>query len=255
MRFSRKMAVIWLVMNLVIVMLIMGLSMINTNKTCDILMPYHCDKETKPTYEYLKSVTVIIEATRELKETDENGIEYTRLQRFGGTGVIVKVTDKYTYILTCRHMSERDEKIFIISDIGESLVPATIIKKSESIGEDLLLVKVNKVFENKRQIIGVGSVNPQDRVYVVGNPNSQDFAYGEGVFSNDYIEYSYIQIPTFFGSSGSGVFNSKGELISIISSFGFNYKGSSIIGDCTRGKGATSTQIKLFLLELNNEKE
>ena len=223
-----------------------------TKEQCALITCYPTS-ETKPSYEYLQSVTVVVEATEEIKTSKEIENAPIHVQRFMGTGVIVKITKNSTYILTCRHMAGEGKKIYIINDETQDTIPADIIKTSE--GEaDLLLVKIHNILQNKRQIIGLGFVHPQDRCYIVGHPSGQKYAYGEGVFSQEYKNYSYIQVPTFFGSSGSGVFNSKGELVSILFAFGFQYKDATPIGDATRGKGATSLQVKDFLIGLGNEK-
>ena len=132
----------------------------------------------------------------------------------GGTGIVYKITDKATYILTCYHVLNAcsEDKLYVRTIKGK--LPTTIIKINEE--EDLALIKVNERL-NKKAIKGVvkqyklgGFVNSTG--HYLGKP----YFYNEGVITAKSGRYLVCQLPTASGDSGSGVFNRKGELVGLV---------------------------------------
>lgn len=185
----------------------------------------YVEPEPYPSYEYLKSVTVIVEGT-------------SRKRSWLGTGVIVKQDKNITYILTNKHIAGGAEEaiIYIEDDYGVKF--ADIVKKHKIL--DLALLKVDGFLVGKSVIKGISvSVKPQDKVYLVGHHLGRKYVYGEGVFAGYDGMRDIIQIPTLFGNSGSGVFDKNGKLVSLI--FG------GYIIDSAHGLGINAKNIKDFL--------
>lgn len=167
----------------------------------------------KPSYEYLKSVTVRLEHHFEKDE---------KLQMWIGTGVIVKITEDNTYILTNKHIAPIDKTILVMENNIE--YPATVIKNSSKF--DLALIKIVGVIPNKKVIQKIETVKVADKVYSVGMYLGLEYIYTEGnvagVYKNSIeIENLLVNMPCAGGCSGSGIFNENGELVAILYA-GFN---------------------------------
>jgi len=162
--------------------------------------------QKKPTYDYLKSVTVRI-----FKEIYDN---YGSI----GTGSIIKITDDFTYILTNKHVAPIESKDDIYIIMGDKKIKAEVIKNSQF--EDLSLIKVPVVLKNKTVINGISKSYPSDKVYSVGMYLGNSYIYTEGTFAGYQRNNILINAPASFGCSGSGVFNKDGKLIAVI--FGTN---------------------------------
>lgn len=169
----------------------------------------------KPSYDYLKSVTVYVvgcsEKSPELLSypIGEEGMCW------GGTGVVIKVDSEYTYILTNNHVAGKDTVnpiLFIENE--QQKVRAEIVKNHDYL--DIAVLKVKGTLKDKTQIKGLGTVSIQDSVYVVGNPLGNKYVYSEGVFAGYAGVSDLFQIPCIYGNSGSGVFNKEGKLVAIV---------------------------------------
>ena len=122
----------------------------------------------KPTYDYLKSVTVYIEGcvgkdeitdklrmNQMIEETDEGFC-------WSGTGVIIKITDKETYILSNNHVIGKGEvnPIIFVENTDNKKVRAEIIKYADYV--DIAVIKLNTILKDKRAIKGIVLANIQD---------------------------------------------------------------------------------------------
>lgn len=204
----------------------------------------------KPSYNYLKSVTVMIE-----------GQSKKGFNTWMGTGIIVKEKTPdycsvlrntacpiYTYILTNAHTAGRDDPDFILTvKVNNFYKLAEVVKFHSKL--DLALIKVYGKLEGKRAIKGIALVKPQDKVYLVGHHLGRPYIYGEGVFAGYDRIYSVIQIPILFGNSGSGVFNKDGKLVSLI--FAISRTGFRSI-DTAHGLGIDNLSIIVFLKDILN---
>jgi len=154
-------------------------------------------------YDYLKSVTVrIIQKTEEVT--------------FIGTGSIVKITDDYTYILTNKHvapMKNRDN-IYVIDEYLNK-IKAEVCSNSAIV--DLSLIRVKGLIENKQAITSIQSLKHSDKVYSVGMYLGYYYIYTEGTLAGFDRNDNYIMnLPGSGGCSGSGIFNSSGDLVAVI---------------------------------------
>lgn len=211
-------------------------------------------EDYRPSYSYLRSVTVIVKGEgyiREYKE-DEEGEKIQiseKLTEWIGTGVIISMRGGDCEVLTNAHVAERgkdkleDIKITVEGELKQEF-GAEIIKIHSTV--DLALLKVKGVFYKKTAIKGVGKSTYQDRLYVVRHHLGRKYLYGEGVFAGYDGKSIIIQVPCAFGNSGSGVFNVNGELIGMvyaINSVGFfSY-------DVAHAVCVSSRDIELFLIE------
>ena len=159
--------------------------------------------EKGSSYDYLKSVTVrIIQKTEEVT--------------FIGTGSIVKITDDYTYILTNKHvapMKNRDN-IYVIDEYLNK-IKAEVCSNSAIV--DLSLIRVKGLIENKQAITSIQSLKHSDKVYSVGMYLGYYYIYTEGTVAGFDRNDNYIMnLPGSGGCSGSGIFNSSGDLVAVI---------------------------------------
>jgi len=173
-------------------------------------------KGSKPTFEYLKSVTVRVLNIMDVK-TGRGSI---------GTGTIVKVTDDYTYILTNRHVAPIGSTLIYVEKNAKKY-KAEVLKNGFS--RDLSLIRINGRIPHTSVIKGLKEAKEQDKVYSVGMYMGMYNMYTEGTVSGWNDNNSQVMnMPCLFGCSGSGIFNSDGELVAVLyagtaySMFGFD---------------------------------
>ena len=199
-------------------------------------------KTKRPSYEYMKSITTVNIAHA------LNAKEY-----FIGTGVIVKITKNFTYILTNRHVVEgcpKDYECIILTD--DDIYPVEVVKISVN-DYDLALIRVEGTIPTKRAVRGIAEVTYQDKVFMVGNGTGGYYLYSEGTVAG-YDENSdnilIVGMPSSPGNSGSAILNQNGELVGLL------YAGQ-IVGespfytlDLTHGLCVNSKVLKLFLADI-----
>lgn len=158
--------------------------------------------QKKPSYKYLKSVTVRI--------FQRICDDYGKI----GTGTIIKITDDYTYILTNKHVAPINNKDNIYIVLGNKRIKAEVVKNSQFV--DLSLIRVFGKLDNKNAINGISKSYPSDKVYSVGMYLGNYYIYTDGTFAGYQNTKVLINAPSSFGCSGSGVFNKDGNLIAVI---------------------------------------
>lgn len=163
----------------------------------------------KPSYEYLKSVTVRI-----FQE------QYTNAGKgWVGTGSIIKITDDYTYILTNKHvapMSNKDNIYVAIVDKNQEYIytKAEVIKNA--VLRDLSLIRVPGKLKHKKTIKGFAKTSYAEKIYSVGMYLSNQDIYSEGTVAGVQDIDILINMPSAPGCSGSGIFNKNGELVGVL---------------------------------------
>lgn len=162
----------------------------------------------KPSYDYLKSVTVRIH-------------QYADEGTFVGTGTIVDITSEYTYILTNKHVApiENSDRIFVVDEEKQEH-KAEVLSNSDFV--DLSLIRINTKLNAKIKIKGISKVKESEKIYSVGMYLANYYIYTEGTFAG-YDAYTNMigNLPGAGGCSGSGVFNRHGKLVGVI--FAGNY--------------------------------
>ena len=205
----------------------------------------------KPSYTYLKSITVKIIARNVNADTLPDG-----KKGWMGTGVIIAIDKDFTYILTCRHVvGESDSPYdptkyhYYIKD-GNDKYTFTPIKVSKDENVDLALIRINGHIDGKRAVRGFGDVSEQDPVYMVGMDLGRPFFYSEGTvagFDDNNGDELVVGMPSGPGNSGSGIINKDGKLVGIL------YAGSIIDQegidelDISHGLCVPIKAIRLFL--------
>lgn len=203
-------------------------------------LPESIYKNGKPSYDYLRSITVVIY---------NHPIDSFYISM--GTGVIIKVTDDFTYILTNKHVCSDDIKdrcTVVYNNINYKVTP---IKVSNH--HDVALLSLNGKLANKRAVIGFNQAYPSDSIYLVGHHLGRINIYGEGVYAGYDEIYGLIQIPTLFGNSGSGIINKKGELVGLLFAGTALDYGIVKIPIMTHGIIVDGPYLKYFLEEYINE--
>lgn len=159
------------------------------------------DITKKPSFEYLKSVTVRV---LEIMSPDKIGT---------GTGTIVKVTDDYTYILTNRHMAPTVDSVVMVQKDG-ILYKTEIIKIA--MVRDLALLRVTGKIPNTNVVKGFAKAYEQDKVYSVGMYLGLQDIYTEGTVAGWEDESQLMNMPSLNGCSGSGIFDQDGNLVAVL---------------------------------------
>ena len=207
---------------------------------------YKYIEKEKPTYKYLKSVTVRIKGEIPIKINNDKSIRVP--QKWGGTGVIIKIDkDKQeTYILTNAHVTTKNKEAILMVEDVDRLIYAQVVKYHKYL--DLAVIKIGVLLDNKNVIKGYSNIKPQKEVYLVGHHLGKAYLYGEGVFAGYRGMYGIIQLPVLFGDSGSGVFNIDGKLVGIVFA-GEIYNSKGAI-DVAHGMIIETYNIKIFLRKL-----
>jgi S1-C subfamily serine protease len=180
-------------------------------------------KFEKPTYDYLKSVTVYINGELPSKRLDDGSIRIR--QAWLGTGSIIKIDEEYTYILTNAHVSGQglepvEEIILTVKDEIYGKVKAELVKQSDKV--DLAIIKVKGKLSSKQEIKKYGEVKQQDKIYSCGHYLGMEYIYTEGSAAGYTTEDRFDSVslignlPSAFGCSGSAVVNQEGELVGVI---------------------------------------
>ena len=209
---------------------------------------------TKPTYEEIRSHSVWIEgcsggADHDDKVSfpvgDEGGC-------WGGTGVVIKVTNTETYILTNNHVAGdkvKDVKLYVENDVTHKLVKAETVANHATV--DAAVIKIKGSLPNKKIIPGIATAHIQDPVYVVGNPLGVRDVYSEGVVAGYEDTHMLLQMPCIYGNSGSGVFDQEGKLVGIVFALEM-YQGFLGIPEAriTHSLVVDSLSIRMFLKDL-----
>jgi len=168
-------------------------------------VPFSADE--RPSYDYLKDRIVYM--VEKIGDTEHGGI---------GTGVVVKVDESATYILTNKHVCDwaPGNSCFVLGDDKEKF-PITLIKKNE-VDHDVQLVKTDRPIPGKVAVKGIKDVKPQDKVYFVGNNNGNFFMYSEGTVAGFMRKSGDLLVgaPSGPGNSGSGIFTQDGYLAGIL---------------------------------------
>lgn len=198
----------------------------------------------KPSYKYLKSVTVYIEGASYTVIHSPNSTD-AEAEHWVGTGVVVKVDKDYTYILTNNHVAGMN-KLYVqicIHNLGKKIYCDVIAKHPT---QDLALVRVKGQLKGKEVVKGLSYPIITEPVYTVGHALGRPFIYGEGVFSGTIIEHDIYQLPCIGGQSGSGIFSKEGYLLGLVYSVfgGMNYQ-----LDFTRANAVKGIYLKEFLEE------
>ncbi len=148
---------------------------------------------------------------------DESAIHST------ASGIIISSTKSHVFILTANHFCQSEDVVLFPTDIGvysgENLRLGQIIHVDEV--NDLCLISGVKYKDEKFKNLKLAKKMPPigEFVFNVAAPNSMGSPNTRLLFDGHFggcEEMCVYTVPATFGSSGSAVFNKKGELISIL---------------------------------------
>jgi len=126
------------------------------------------------------------------------------------------------YILTAYHVIEKSEDIYVIG--GFNMTRCKVIKKDKK--HDLALLSTPEVTLNDVRYVDISEHEGQagEEIWTCGNPMGIQDSITNGFIIRNPCQYSFFSYnaPTWFGSSGGGIFNRKTELIGIMSRVAFD---------------------------------
>lgn len=137
----------------------------------------------------------------------------------GGSGVIIKKTSAYLYILTCRHVIDGANDILVYMSEEAKPITAKVYNQSAVPGEDLAILQLKRPEQSINPLAVATNVLKGEPVAVIGNPlllrNSVTVGVVSGFNRGDSGEYTQIDASINPGNSGGACINEKGELVGI----------------------------------------
>jgi hypothetical protein len=207
----------------------------------------------KPSYEDLKSHTVFIigcSGDIDVSEKLSNFPIGDDGTCWSGTGVVVKITDDETYLLSNNHVFGKgtDNPIIYVEN-GESKVQLELVAYHQY--ADVAVMKMKGKLEGKTALTKISSVNIQDEVFVVGHPLGVKYVYTTGYMAGYEGISMLLQLPCIYGSSGSGIWDKDGNLVGLVFALE-TYRGFAGIPEAriTHTLAVDSITIKFFLKDL-----
>ena len=140
-----------------------------------------------------------------------NIVIYNKTRHCVGAGTTLLISGHY-FILSAGHLDDPNDN-FYVKD-GKNMYPITLIKVNHKIDLALFIYDedpadiVSAPLATKEPTIG-------DRVWAIGNPAMLEDAITGGVIMKKNIAHYFIDNKIYYGSSGGGLFNAKGELIGV----------------------------------------
>ena len=143
--------------------------------------------------------------------TRANVVIVNLTQGCSGSGTTINVDGK-TYILSAGHLDDPTDT-FVVKE-GELYRPIKIIKVNHAV--DLALFEyIDKYCDITIAPIAVAEPKAGDAVWAVGNPAMLEDAITRGTLVRKMGISYLIDAKIYYGSSGGGLFNTKGELIGV----------------------------------------
>ena len=164
----------------------------------------------KPSYSYLKAVSVLIIQKTILSEEEKISISL-------GSGTIIADKNGYFYILTNRHVCglENLNGCYLINKEDNREIPLEFVKESDQT-TDLALWRVTNNLRFYAVMKGFRKSYVTQRAFSVGQYLGIPYTYSEGTKSNIMDDYDMFNMPTAPGCSGSGIFDKDGYMIAVI---------------------------------------
>ncbi len=201
------------------------------------------ETNSKEQYEYGKSVSVWVSLATVWIRSDHATPILVPLSM--GSGIVVKKTENYSYVVTCYHVidsADYGKAVVRIKTKNGDYVEAYVLDTDEE--NDLALLLVEDPLTKYATLKSIADIGIADKVFTVGNGLGFEDTYAEGL-AVGYSDTGDIlfTLATTPGDSGSGVFDSKGNLVAILSSV-YVPRGSY---DFTTGVGVHTKHIRKLL--------
>ena len=192
------------------------------------------------------------------KKLDPSVFQIFNYDKFGkplatGTGFFI---ENNGLALTNHHVVDSMDIIFI-KDYSGNVFEVEKIVCSDSI-TDIALIKINcgKSCEFSKVDISSSDINKGEKVFVIGNPIGLHSTLSNGIVSSvrRHLNFEEIQVtaPISGGSSGSPIFNNKGNVIGIITS-GFEDGQNLNLGSSKNAINDLVAKAELDSLNFNNK--
>jgi S1-C subfamily serine protease len=185
------------------------------------------DEKLRKEFEEISKLTLDkAQIVKALEEFITNRVKYNILQYTVliendtdgtmGSGVTIKYNDAY-YILSAGHLITTEQDAVYLSENGQRICKLKVLKVDHEI--DLLLLQPEDPDMTPRYATEIATTEPTklDDLWVCGNPAGVEDLLSKGQLMGYQGTVMYIQDSCFFGSSGGGVYNTKGQLVGIIS--------------------------------------
>lgn len=145
-----------------------------------------------------------------------------------GSGVTLKYKDKF-YVLTAAHLVENETDKLEMWEEDKKVSDLIILKRTDK-DRDLMLLKVADETLEPLNYTELADIEPPtaEEFYVVGNPAGVEDVVSSGRVTRYDGNYMIGRAGCFFGNSGGGVYNSKGDLVGIVSATGAISSGTAI---------------------------
>ena len=143
------------------------------------------------------------------------------------SGVVLKNTNKYAYILTAKHCVGPYEETYVNNSKVEKILVST--------DDDLaLLITAEPIEDKKETVLASRNAKWLEYVYHIGFPRAELYMQ-IGYTWIRAIDHQYFKMSVISGCSGGGIFNENGELVSILwGSLGENITVGEPISDVKR---------------------
>ena len=152
--------------------------------------------------------------------------------RSSGSGTIIwNKGGDYLMVITSAHviksMQKRKRPIHITFTYSSAIKPMRVVRMDEKKDLALLMGCAKEVSDGPYVRVATQSPNIGDDVWAIGTPMSVKSTVTKGNLSNFVWEQNPKRLTyrftadVFFGNSGGGVFNEKGELVGVVDSISF----------------------------------
>lgn len=159
---------------------------------------------------------VTISTERRKPESYASSVVKIQTNKMQGSGVIVSDDG---YIVTNYHVLENAKTAQIAFQDG-SFYQGNITLVGCIPSRDIALIKIEKVGLPPVKIAGSNTLHQQDKVTTISSPGGQLNIISYGVIKGYNKEIICTSAVIDHGSSGGALFNERGEVIGIVSSFG-----------------------------------
>lgn len=177
---------------------------------------YICILNTRNELSDVYNSTVYIESLNDDKSTS-------------GTGFVYKIENNKAYIITCYHVIDGSEDIYIY-DINKNKLKASVLNYDEL--SDIAIITIeNKSHFKEAVIASSNKIKLGDEVYTIGVPLNLDYigTLTKGIISfvdrslslttaygSKNFETIQVDVRTNFGNSGGPLLNKQGKVIGMM---------------------------------------
>ena len=140
-----------------------------------------------------------------------NVLIYNVTQGCAGSGTIIQVNG-VNVILSCAHLDDPTDTFFVKK--GREFRPIRLVKVNHKV--DLSVFEYVTNYDDLQAVkIAPKNPTPGDKVWAIGNPSMIENAVTGGTLVKQVGTNYLIDNKIYHGSSGGGLFNTRGEIIGV----------------------------------------